>query len=161
MALGTDESRGAAKPQAKRVFSRSPTCTCIVCGRVHCPEDRYIANYTLPDGDDGCGVSRAWSTARAYRRSPSNDVVSGCAPPSTRRAIRVVSSSIATASRRSSSVARQGAILDDGSVDFNRVVGDGAVEELVRRDRSPVRFEHPVAGRCGATAAEVLAQPRD
>ena len=31
--------------------------------------------------------------------------VSGCAPPSVRRAIRVVSSSVSTASRRSSSVA--------------------------------------------------------
>ena len=58
-------------------------------------------------------------------------------------------------------IARQGAIRDDGSVDFGRVVGDGSLEELVRGDRSPIRFEHPVAGRCGATAAEVLARPRD
>ena len=58
-------------------------------------------------------------------------------------------------------IARQGAIRDDGSVDFNRVVGDGSVEELLRRERAPIRFEHPVAGRCGATAAEVLARPRD
>ena len=58
-------------------------------------------------------------------------------------------------------IARQGAILDDGSVDFARVVGDGAVEGLVRGERAPIRFEHPVAGRCGATAAEVLARPRD
>ena len=58
-------------------------------------------------------------------------------------------------------IARQGSIRDDGSVDFNRVVGDGAIEGLVRGDRAPVRFEHPVAGRCGATAAEVLARLRD
>ena len=58
-------------------------------------------------------------------------------------------------------IARQHAIRDDGSVDFNRVVGDGAVEELLRRERASIRFEHPVAGRCGATAAEVLARPRD
>ena len=57
-------------------------------------------------------------------------------------------------------IARQHAIRDDGSVDFNRVVGDGAVEELLRGERSPIRFEHPVSGRCGATAAEVLARPR-
>jgi len=59
-------------------------------------------------------------------------------------------------------IARQGAIRDDGSVDFNRVVGDGSVEELLRGDRSPIRFERPVSGRCGATAAEVLSRrPRD
>ena len=58
-------------------------------------------------------------------------------------------------------IARQGAIREDGSVDFNRVVGDGSITELARRERAPVRFEHPVAGRCGATAAEVLARPRD
>ena len=57
-------------------------------------------------------------------------------------------------------IARQGAIRDDGSVDFNRVVGDGSVEGLVRGERSPIRFEHPVSGRCGATAAEVLSRPR-
>jgi hypothetical protein len=57
-------------------------------------------------------------------------------------------------------IARQHSILDDGSVDFDRVVGDGSLEELVRGDRSPIRFEHPVSGRCGATAAEVLARPR-
>ena len=58
-------------------------------------------------------------------------------------------------------IARQGAIRDDGSVDVARVVGDGAVEGLVRGERAPIRFEHPVSGRCGATAAEVLARPRD
>ena len=58
-------------------------------------------------------------------------------------------------------IARQGAIRDDGSVDFSRVVGDGSIEELVRGDRASVIFEHPVSGRCGATAAEVLARPRD
>ena len=105
MALVTDETDSAAKPQAKRVFSRSPTCTCIVCGRVPRPEYCYIANYTLSDGDDGCGVSRARSVARASRRAFSTDPVVGCAPPSTRRAIRSKSSSVVTASRRSSSVA--------------------------------------------------------
>ena len=55
-------------------------------------------------------------------------------------------------------IARQGAIRDDGSVDFSRVVGDGSIEQLSRGARSPIRFEHPVAGRCGATAAEVLSR---
>ena len=59
-------------------------------------------------------------------------------------------------------IARQHSIRDDGSVDFGRVVGDGSVEGLLRGERAPpVRFERPVAGRCGATAAEVLARPRD
>ena len=59
-------------------------------------------------------------------------------------------------------IARQHAIREDGSVDFDRVVGDGSVEGLVRGERAPIRFEHPVAGRCGATAAEVLSRrPRD
>ena len=53
-------------------------------------------------------------------------------------------------------IARQGAILDDGSVDVGRVVGDGSIDGLLRGDRAPVRFEHPVSGKCGATAAEVL-----
>ena len=57
--------------------------------------------YALPLGGD----SRARSTARAYRRDSSIPLVTGCAPPSTRRAVRSVSSSVATASRRSSSVA--------------------------------------------------------
>ena len=61
-------SRGVEKPQAKRVFSRLPTCTCIVFGRVPCPENRYIANYTLADGDGDDGFSRARSAARAFRR---------------------------------------------------------------------------------------------
>ena len=58
-------------------------------------------------------------------------------------------------------IARRHSIREDGSVDFGRVVGDGSIEELSRRERSPIRFEHPVSGRCGATAAEVLARPRD
>ena len=57
-------------------------------------------------------------------------------------------------------IARQSSIRDDGSVDFQRVVGDGSTEGLVRGELDPVRFEHPVSGRCGATAAEVLARPR-
>ena len=58
-------------------------------------------------------------------------------------------------------VNHQGSIRDDGSVDFRKVVGDGSVEDLVRGERASIRFEHPVSGRCGATAAEVLARPRD
>ena len=57
-------------------------------------------------------------------------------------------------------IARQHSIRDDGSVDFQRVVGDGAVEGLVRGERASIRFEHPVSGRCGATAAEVLSARR-
>ena len=41
-----------------------------MCGRVPCPEGRYIAtSYALSDGDDdGGGVSRARSAARAFSR---------------------------------------------------------------------------------------------
>ena len=58
--------------------------------------------YALSAGD---GVSRARSTSRASRRDFSIILVVGCALPSTRRAIRSISSFVATASRRSSSVA--------------------------------------------------------
>ena len=48
----------------------------------------YEANiYALPDGDDG--VSRARSAARAYRSWSSIISVIGCAPPNTRRAVRL------------------------------------------------------------------------
>ena len=50
------------------------------------------------------GVSRARSAARDLSTSPSIPSVPGCAPPSTRRAIRPISTSVVTASRRSSSV---------------------------------------------------------
>ena len=45
------------------------------------------------------GVSRPRSAARAARRDSSCAVVVGCAPPSTRRAIRSVSSRVVAASR--------------------------------------------------------------
>ena len=51
------------------------------------------------------GVSRARSAACAFRRWRSIPIVIGCAPPSTRRAVGNVSSSVVTASRTSSSVA--------------------------------------------------------
>ena len=51
------------------------------------------------------GVSRARSTARAFRRLPSIVEVNGFAAPRNRRAIRSISSNVSTASRRSSSVA--------------------------------------------------------
>ena len=54
-------------------------------------------------GFDDC-LSLARSAARAFCKSPSMYTVIGCAPPSTRRAIRSISSSVVTASRRSSSV---------------------------------------------------------
>ena len=53
------------------------------------------------------GISLASNDAsvnRATLRLFSIDLVTGCVPPSTRRAIRSVSSSVVTASRRSSSV---------------------------------------------------------
>ena len=55
--------------------------------------------YALP------GVSRARSAARDFCRSRPIPIVTGCAPPSTRRAIRSNSSNVATASRTLSSVA--------------------------------------------------------
>ena len=61
---------------------------------------------TTPRHSSPWEVSRARSAARANRSALSIPVVTGCAPPSTRRAIRAVSSpSVVTASRRSSSVA--------------------------------------------------------
>ena len=45
-------------------------------------------------------VSRVWRMARVFRRSPSIPSVTGCAPPSTRRAMGSISSSVPTASRR-------------------------------------------------------------
>ena len=48
---------------------------------------------------DGYDISRARSAARAVCKSSPTPVVIGCAPPITRRAIRSVSSSVATASR--------------------------------------------------------------
>ena len=50
-------------------------------------------------------VSRARLAARAFLRASSIPIVIGCAPPSTCREIRAVSTSVATASRTSSSVA--------------------------------------------------------
>ena len=44
--------------------------------------------YTLDDGGDDYSVSRARSAARAYRSWSSISVV-GCAPPNTRRAVRL------------------------------------------------------------------------
>ena len=54
---------------------------------------------------DGGGDSRARSASRASGNSNTKHSVSGCAAPNTRRAILSSSSSIVTASRRSSSVA--------------------------------------------------------
>ena len=51
------------------------------------------------------GVSWVSSAARAFCSSSSIPVVVGCAPPSTRRAVRSKSLSVSTLSRRSSSVA--------------------------------------------------------
>ena len=51
------------------------------------------------------GVSRARSAAPASCKLFSIVEVSGCAPPRTRRAVLSISSSVVTASRRSSSVA--------------------------------------------------------
>ena len=65
--------------------------------------DFYNHQELLP----GDGVSRARSATRASRRDLSIDIASGCALPSTRRAVGAVSSSIVTALRRSSSVSIQ------------------------------------------------------
>ena len=51
-------------------------------------ENNFSLIYALLDG-----VSRAWSAARAFTRAASIPIVSGCAPPNTRRAVRVISSS--------------------------------------------------------------------
>ena len=52
-------------------------------------------------------------------------------------------------------------VADDFIARQHSIRDDGSVEGLLRGERASIRFEHPVAGRCGATAAEVLARPRD
>ena len=61
-------------------------------------------------------MSRARSAARAFRRWRSIDSTSGCAPPRTRRAVGATSSSVVTASRRSSIVAAGSAQSADAFV---------------------------------------------
>ena len=61
------------------------------------------ASYAPPDAD--CGDSWARRAARTFRRSRSIPVVTGCAPPSTRRVIRKISSNVVMDLWRSSSVA--------------------------------------------------------
>ena len=61
--------------------------------------------YIIYEVAGGGGVSRARSVARTSPKSASPINVVGCASPNTRRAVRPASSSVVTASRRSSSVA--------------------------------------------------------
>ena len=92
----------AAENPCRRVFSR----IAWVFGRAIMPREALCCyHYTLSDGGGDDGVSRAASAARASCSSSSISVVSGCWPPSTRRAVRSVSSSVVTALRRLSSVA--------------------------------------------------------
>ena len=69
----------------------------------------------------GDGVSRARSAARAFRSSSSIPVVVGCAPPSTRRAVRPISSNVVTLSRRSSSVAAASSYFVQSRFDERRL----------------------------------------
>ena len=73
--IGTPARRCGRAAAAAKCFLVSywplgPSGGGIVCGRVPCPEGRYIAtSYALSDGDDdGGGVSRARSAARAFSR---------------------------------------------------------------------------------------------
>jgi hypothetical protein len=105
--------------------------------------------------------SRARSVARAYRRWLSTFTRNGCVPPSTRRAVRSTSSSVATASRRSSSVTRQGAHAGVAGLIWRWP------SDQFRRWHGPLRGARPVtSGRrlqryaviVAAAAAEVVAQ---
>ena len=98
-------------------------------------ENNFSLIYALLDG-----VSRAWSAARAFTRAASIPIVSGCAPPNTRRAVRVISSSC-----------RHGLaeIIERGA----RVIADGAPRRGVHREHG-----RGGAGRGGAGALE---PPRD
>ena len=117
MALGTMSLRGAAKPQAKRVFSLLPTCSCIVSGESPVQIIVCAATVTrLADGDGDGGVSRAGSAGR-FRSGSSIAVVIGCAPPEhAPRGPLAASSSVVTASRKSSSVAPGLVQIDTASV---------------------------------------------
>ena len=68
--------------------------------------------------------------------------VIGCAPPNTRRAIRSTSSSVVTASRRSSSVSSVHASTAD--VDGPRAAGRAAVAGAVAARRRSLKYSLPV-----------------
>ena len=74
----------------------------------------------------GGGASELWSAARAFCRSSSMLFVSGWEPPSPRRAIRSVSSSVVTASR---------IVHRDLKPDNIGINGAGRVKLLVPRRR--------------------------
>ena len=82
------------------------------------------------------GVSRQRSTARASRSSSSIPTVVGCAPPSTRRAVLSISSSVVTASPRSSSVA------PSSSVERLRVVPAHLERDLIIITENASRHGH-------------------
>jgi hypothetical protein len=96
------------------------------------------------------GVSRAWRTAREFRKSDSIAIVSGCAPPSMRRAIRAVSSSVVTASRTSSSMALgswiyAGALYEDHGATLDDVrEAVTTLEETTRTARRVLGGAHPL-----------------
>ena len=102
MALGTDALR-CGKTTGKTGFPCFGRVVASCAGESPVQGLLYCYHYKLAGG--GGGVSRARSAARASRKSPSIPVVSGCAPPNTRRVVRSESSSVVTLSRRSSSVA--------------------------------------------------------
>ena len=88
--------------------------------------------------------SSALSAARASCNSSSRSTVTGFAPPSTRRAVRAVSSSVVTASWRSSSVVTGDAVGPEL---------EAQVEEIFRYNADDPRF-------CRAKAAELEASTR-
>ena len=101
----TGKKKRTQSNRSRRRRSRRRICTppgfCRRLGFLSLVSRKYLQREGPEAGPCLAGGKRG---SRPSRRTSSIAATSGCAPPSTRRAVRVVSSSVATASRRSSSV---------------------------------------------------------
>ena len=140
-AVRRGQARGPAQGQAVAAGTSSRLSLLMLCGRVSCRVRAagaslvtyiYCVNQSVVlvltsevvrlNAVNPVFVSRKFRSysvrarsaarARVRRRAISIPFVSGCAPPSTRRAVGSISSSIVAASRRSSSVAAGSAQSD-------------------------------------------------
>ena len=117
--IGTPARRCGRAAAAAKCFLVSywplgPSGGGIVCGRVPCPEGRYIAtSYALSDGDDdGGGVSRARSAARAFSRREASSSASRSRTSSVSPARLHASTLRATAGKGGGSAGAQGGERD-------------------------------------------------
>ena len=102
-------------------------------------------------------VSRVWSAARAFCRWLSITAATGCAEPRTRREIRAASSSVVTASRRSSSVPAAWATrLADYLCRHTDVPKDIATHRLARADGLGVHLVQPLLFQHVGTYSVIL-----